>query len=72
MPFVGRCAEYCGLHHDRMLFTVRALPKAQAVLLSTGRPAGLLDLCPWYREPDAADRHKILWETPCREFGFPA
>src|SRR5689334_14291424 len=34
---------------------LRALPKAQAVLLSTGRPAGLIDLCPWYREPDAAD-----------------
>ena len=27
--FSGRCAEYCGLHHDRMLFTVRALPKTQ-------------------------------------------
>jgi cytochrome c oxidase subunit 2 len=24
--FAGRCAEYCGLHHDRMLFTVKALP----------------------------------------------
>jgi TraM recognition site of TraD and TraG/Type IV secretory system Conjugative DNA transfer len=34
---------------------LRALSKAQAVLLSTGRPAGLIDLCPWYREPDAAD-----------------
>jgi type IV secretion system protein VirD4 len=34
---------------------LRALPKTQAVLLSTGRPAGLIDLCPWYREPDAAD-----------------
>jgi type IV secretory pathway TraG/TraD family ATPase VirD4 len=33
---------------------LRALPKTQAVLLSTGRPVGLIDLCPWYREPDAA------------------
>ena len=33
---------------------LRALPKTRAVLLSTGRPAGLIDLCPWYREPDAA------------------
>jgi cytochrome c oxidase subunit 2 len=24
--FKGKCAEYCGVNHDRMLFTVRALP----------------------------------------------
>jgi cytochrome c oxidase subunit 2 len=27
--FQGRCAEYCGIHHDRMLFTVKALPQAE-------------------------------------------
>jgi cytochrome c oxidase subunit II len=27
--FQGRCAEFCGIHHDRMLFTVKAVPKAQ-------------------------------------------
>jgi cytochrome c oxidase subunit 2 len=27
--FKGKCAEYCGLNHDRMLFTVKALPKPQ-------------------------------------------
>jgi cytochrome c oxidase subunit 2 len=27
--FSGRCAEYCGLHHDRMLFSVRAMPQTQ-------------------------------------------
>jgi cytochrome c oxidase subunit 2 len=27
--FQGRCAEFCGIHHDRMLFTVRAMPLAQ-------------------------------------------
>jgi cytochrome c oxidase subunit II len=27
--FQGRCAEYCGIHHDRMLFTVKSLPKPQ-------------------------------------------
>ena len=45
------------LHHRRPILAVsdlRALPKTRAVLLSTGRPAGLIDLCPWYREPDAA------------------
>jgi cytochrome c oxidase subunit 2 len=26
--FQGRCAEFCGIHHDRMLFTVKAVPKA--------------------------------------------
>jgi cytochrome c oxidase subunit 2 len=26
--FQGRCAEYCGVDHARMLFTVRALPPA--------------------------------------------
>jgi cytochrome c oxidase subunit 2 len=25
--FQGRCAEYCGVDHDRMLFTVKALPQ---------------------------------------------
>jgi cytochrome c oxidase subunit 2 len=25
----GRCAEFCGVDHDRMLFTVRALPQAE-------------------------------------------
>jgi cytochrome c oxidase subunit II len=25
--FQGRCAEFCGIHHDRMLFTVRAMTK---------------------------------------------
>jgi type IV secretion system protein VirD4 len=33
---------------------LRALPKTHAVLLATGRPAGLGELQPWYREPDAA------------------
>jgi cytochrome c oxidase subunit 2 len=27
--FAGKCAEYCGVDHDRMLFSVRALPMAQ-------------------------------------------
>jgi cytochrome c oxidase subunit II len=27
--FQGRCAEFCGIHHDRMLFTVKAVPKPQ-------------------------------------------
>jgi cytochrome c oxidase subunit 2 len=27
--FQGRCAEFCGIHHDRMLFTVKALPAPQ-------------------------------------------
>jgi cytochrome c oxidase subunit 2 len=27
--FSGRCTEFCGIHHDRMLFSVRALPKTQ-------------------------------------------
>jgi cytochrome c oxidase subunit 2 len=27
--FQGRCAEYCGAEHDRMTFTVKALPRAQ-------------------------------------------
>jgi cytochrome c oxidase subunit 2 len=25
--FQGRCAEFCGIHHDRMLFTVKAISK---------------------------------------------
>jgi cytochrome c oxidase subunit II len=27
--FQGRCAEYCGIHHDRMLFRVHAVTKPQ-------------------------------------------
>jgi cytochrome c oxidase subunit II len=27
--FQGKCTEYCGVDHDRMLFTVLALPQAQ-------------------------------------------
>jgi cytochrome c oxidase subunit 2 len=27
--FQGKCAEYCGVDHDRMLFTVRAMPLPQ-------------------------------------------
>jgi len=27
--FAGRCTEFCGVHHDRMLFTVKALPQDQ-------------------------------------------
>jgi cytochrome c oxidase subunit II len=26
--FQGRCAEFCGIHHDRMLFTVRAVSQS--------------------------------------------
>ena len=33
---------------------LRALPKTHAVLLATGRSAGLVELQPWYRGPDAA------------------
>ena len=35
--------------------TLRALPRTHAVLLATGRRAGLGELQPWYRERDAAD-----------------
>lgn len=34
---------------------LRALPRTRAVLLTTGRRAGLGDLQPWYRERDTAD-----------------
>jgi cytochrome c oxidase subunit II len=27
--FKGKCAEYCGVDHDRMLFTVKAMPMAK-------------------------------------------
>ena len=27
--FPGKCAEFCGLFHSRMLFTVKVVPKAQ-------------------------------------------
>jgi cytochrome c oxidase subunit 2 len=27
--FQGKCTEYCGVDHDRMLFTVRAVPMAE-------------------------------------------
>ncbi|MGW5200804.1 type IV secretory system conjugative DNA transfer family protein [Streptomyces spiralis] len=33
--------------------TIRALPKGSALLLATGIRPALLDLKPWYREPDA-------------------
>ena len=26
--YIGRCAEFCGLEHDRMTFRVRAVPDA--------------------------------------------
>ncbi len=32
---------------------IRALPKGSALLLATGIRPALLDLKPWYREPDA-------------------
>jgi hypothetical protein len=32
---------------------LRALPKTHAILLATGRPAGLGQLLPWYRERDS-------------------
>jgi hypothetical protein len=33
---------------------VAALPKTQAVLIASGRRPALLELLPWYTEPDAA------------------
>lgn len=33
---------------------IRALPKGTALLFATGIRVGLLNLCPWYREPGAA------------------
>jgi cytochrome c oxidase subunit 2 len=27
--FSGRCTEFCGVHHDRMTFSVRAMPQAR-------------------------------------------
>ena len=38
--------------------TLRALPKTHAVLLATGRRAGLGELLPWYREPDHTTAHR--------------
>jgi cytochrome c oxidase subunit II len=36
--FQGRCAEYCGIHHDRMLFKVHAVSKsAYAVWLANAQ-----------------------------------
>jgi cytochrome c oxidase subunit 2 len=38
--FQGRCAEFCGIHHDRMLFTVKAVTPAQyAVWLASAQKA---------------------------------
>jgi type IV secretory pathway TraG/TraD family ATPase VirD4 len=40
---------------DRILpaSAIAALPKTEAVLISSGRPVTLLELLPWYAEPDA-------------------
>ena len=37
----GQCAEFCGVNHDRMPFTVRAVPRAdfEAWLAQSGGPA---------------------------------
>ncbi|WP_042459703.1 type IV secretory system conjugative DNA transfer family protein [Streptacidiphilus jiangxiensis] len=42
---------------------IRALPKGKALLLATGIRAALLDLRPWYREPDAGPLAKASSEA---------
>jgi len=48
------------MRQERILPTdeIRALPKGQALLLATGIRAALVDLKPWYREPDAGPLSK--------------
>jgi cytochrome c oxidase subunit 2 len=47
--FQGRCAEYCGVDHDRMLFSVKALPKAQyAAWLVSAKKAAAAGTNPQY------------------------
>lgn len=47
--FQGRCAEYCGVDHDRMLFTVKALPKHQyAQWLASAKTAASAGTNPEY------------------------
>lgn len=41
--FQGRCAEFCGIHHDRMLFSVKALPVAQFNAWLSGAQAAAQD-----------------------------
>jgi cytochrome c oxidase subunit 2 len=62
--FQGRCAEFCGIHHDRMLFTVKALPKAQyAAWLAKAQRAAQLGTNPEYAPytgPPEASKGKSL------------
>jgi cytochrome c oxidase subunit 2 len=47
--FQGRCAEFCGIHHDRMLFTVKALtPGAYAAWLANAQHAAAANTNPEY------------------------
>jgi type IV secretion system protein VirD4 len=52
----GASRQY-SMHREPVLpvSALRALPRSQAVLLATGRSAGLGELRPWYREPHAGD-----------------
>jgi cytochrome c oxidase subunit 2 len=36
----GRCAEYCGLNHDKMSFTVRAVPRDEFDSWAAGQTGG--------------------------------
>jgi cytochrome c oxidase subunit 2 len=47
--FQGRCAEFCGIDHDRMSFTVRAIPKDQfAPWLASAKKTAIAGTNPEY------------------------
>ena len=51
----GGSSTTTSLHRERVLTAaeIAAMPKTSAVLIATGRPAGLITLAPWYTESDA-------------------
>ena len=69
----GRYSRQTTVRRQRILEAaqVRALPKGQAILLSSGARAGLIDLCPWFEGPDA-DRIKAASRRAILELAFRA
>ena len=43
--YLGHCAEFCGLHHDRMEFTVRAVPRVPGMSMCPKNGSASLRRC---------------------------
>ena len=64
--FPGQCAQFCGLFHSKMTFTMKVVPEIDFLSWVKAEQATILkQSCPTKPSPLAITAHNIQWNTKC-------